>query len=61
MGHREDVWTDPIFQAILTGGIRYALGDAPADATPNLEKVAPGSDKNPACPQPKDKPAPPAK
>jgi hypothetical protein len=37
MGHREDVWTNPIFQEILSGGIRFALGEVKADATPNLE------------------------
>ena len=25
MGHREDVWTNPIFQDILTGGISWAV------------------------------------
>ena len=58
MGHREDVWTNPIFQDLLTGGIRYALGEVKADATPNLEKAAPGWDENPTVPQPQDKPAP---
>ena len=55
MGHREDVWTNPIFQEILAGGIRYALGDVKADATPNLGKVAPGWEKNPPFPKPKAK------
>jgi hypothetical protein len=27
MGHREDIWSvDPVFQAHVTGGIRWALG-----------------------------------
>lgn len=42
MGHREDVWTNPVFQRILAGGIAWVLGDAPADVTPNLDRVAPG-------------------
>ena len=26
-GHRDDIWSvDPVFQAHLTGGIRWALG-----------------------------------
>lgn len=31
MGHREDVWTDPIFQSVLMGGMNWACGkvDAP--------------------------------
>ena len=45
MGHREDIWTNPIFQDILTGGVTCALGDAPADVTPNLTQVAPAGPK----------------
>jgi len=41
MGHREDVWTNPIFQAVLAGGIAWALGEAPANATPTIERVTP--------------------
>jgi type 1 glutamine amidotransferase len=41
MGHREDVWTNPLFQEVLFGGIAWALGNAKADVTPNLEKAAP--------------------
>ena len=26
LGHREDVWTNPAFQGLLTGGIDFALG-----------------------------------
>ncbi len=42
MGHREDVWTNPVFQRILTGGIVWVLGEAQADLAPNLDRVAPG-------------------
>ncbi len=55
MGHREDVWTNPIFQDILTGGISWALGDAEADVTPNIDRVTPGALTNP----PYTPPAPP--
>jgi len=41
MGHREDVWTNPLFQDVLFGGISWAVRNADADVTPNLEKVAP--------------------
>lgn len=41
MGHREDVWTNPIFQGILLGGVAWAVGNVEADVTPNLEKAAP--------------------
>ncbi len=40
-GHREDIWTNPKVQAIMLGGIAWALGNVEADATPNLDKVAP--------------------
>jgi uncharacterized protein len=59
MGHREDVWTNLIFQEILVGGIRYALGDARADTTPNLNEVAPGWAQNQPFPPPKPKAATP--
>lgn len=43
MGHREDVWDNPAFQAMLVGGIEWAGGRVQADVTPNLDKVAPGA------------------
>ena len=58
MGHREDVWTNPIFQEILSGGIVWALGDAPADTAPNLTQTAPGALTNPPFPPPKEAPPP---
>ena len=42
MGHREEVWLNPIFQSILLGGLSWAFGNVQADITPNIEKVAPG-------------------
>ncbi len=47
MGHREDVWTNPTFQQILVGGLKWALGEVPADVTPNLQTAAPGAHTNP--------------
>ncbi len=41
MGHREDVWENPLFQGLLLGGLSWAFGNVTADVTPNLEKVAP--------------------
>ena len=41
MGHREDVWTNPVFQQILLGGLAWALGRVDADITPNLNQVTP--------------------
>ena len=47
MGHRDDVWTNPTFQQILVGGIKWAIGEVPADVTPNLQTAAPGAYTNP--------------
>jgi len=41
MGHRDDIWTNPVFQKVLLGGMNWALGNVDADVTPNLKKVAP--------------------
>jgi hypothetical protein len=41
MGHREDVWTNARFQNLIIGGITWAVGDADADTTPNIERVTP--------------------
>lgn len=41
MGHREDVWTSPIFQQVALGGIAWALGQVDADVSPNIEKATP--------------------
>jgi type 1 glutamine amidotransferase len=48
MGHREDVWDNPKFQAMLVGGIEWAGGRKSADVKPNLSEVAPGADTLPA-------------
>jgi len=59
LGHREDVWTNPTFQQILVGGIKWALGDVPADVTPNIQTAAPGAYTNPRyVPQKSAEPAP---
>ncbi len=57
MGHRDDVWTSPVFQEILTGGIRWALGDVQADVTPNLKDAAPHAMEVPPFPKKEEKPA----
>jgi uncharacterized protein len=41
LGHREDVWSNPVFQKILVGGIRWGLGEVDADITPNIKVVTP--------------------
>src|SRR5262249_48797742 len=47
MGHREDVWQNPIFQDLLMGGLSWAFGNVDADVTPNLEKAAPKASELP--------------
>jgi uncharacterized protein len=47
MGHRNDVWTNPIFQTLLTGALAWSLGRVDADVTPNLDKVAPQASELP--------------
>jgi type 1 glutamine amidotransferase len=41
MGHREEVWLNPIFQSILLGGLSWAFRNVDADVTPNVEQVTP--------------------
>lgn len=41
MGHREDVWTNKIFQMILLGGLSYAFGNVNPDVTPNIDQATP--------------------
>ena len=41
MAHREDTWAGEPFQQIVLGGLAWALGNAGADVTPNIDKVTP--------------------
>jgi hypothetical protein len=50
LGHREDIWTNPVFQDLLMGGINWAVGRTEADVTPNLKTAAPGADVLPPAP-----------
>lgn len=59
LGHRDDVWTNPIFQSMLTGGIQWATGEVKAEVPPNLNETAPGAMTNPLyVPQKPANPAP---
>jgi len=35
LGHRDEMWRDPNYQAHVTGGLRFALGLAKSDTTPS--------------------------
>ncbi len=41
MGHREDVWENPMYQGLLMGALAWATGKVDTDLEPNLSKVAP--------------------
>jgi uncharacterized protein len=47
MGHRDDVWTSPVYQDLIIGGINYALGRVTVDDKPNLETAAPKAHEMP--------------
>jgi uncharacterized protein len=56
MGHREDVWENPMFDRMLLGALSWAVGNVNGDVTPNLEKVAPQATVMPVMkPAPKKK------
>ena len=39
LGHREDVWTNPICQQVVLGGFSWVLRNVDADVTPNLSLI----------------------
>jgi type 1 glutamine amidotransferase len=41
MGHREDVWTNPLFQSVLLGGLAWAAGNVQADVPSNFNEATP--------------------
>lgn len=45
MGHREDVWTNPLFQSLLVGAVAWTARLVEADVTPNIDKVTPHADQ----------------
>lgn len=52
MGHRDDVWTNPLFQTLLAAGINWSLGRVDADIKPNVGAVAPRGSEMPPAPPP---------
>jgi uncharacterized protein len=55
MGHREETWTNPVFQQILLGGIAWAVRNVDANITPNIRSVTPGFATLPPQDPPKTK------
>jgi type 1 glutamine amidotransferase len=58
MGHREDIWTSPVYQSLLEGALNWAVGRVKADVSPNLSTAAPGANRLPVYVAPAPKPAP---
>jgi type 1 glutamine amidotransferase len=50
MGHREDVWQNPMVQKLLLGGLAWAVGNVEGDITPNLQEAAPEAKELPKQP-----------
>ncbi len=48
MGHREDVWENPMFQTLLVGGLTWAFGDVDAKVEPNIKEATPKANDYPA-------------
>lgn len=40
-GHRDDIWTNPIVQGIIAGGLAWAMRNVTVDVAPNIDKVTP--------------------
>ncbi|HZT44146.1 MAG TPA: ThuA domain-containing protein [Chthonomonadaceae bacterium] len=40
LGHRQEVWRDPLYQEHILGGIRYVLGLARGSTKPNMTSTA---------------------
>jgi uncharacterized protein len=47
MGHREDVWANPIFGELISGAMRWTTGLVEFDAKQNMAEVCPGANEMP--------------
>jgi type 1 glutamine amidotransferase len=47
MGHREDVWENPMYQALLLGALGWSTGVIDASVEPNIRQVTPKYDELP--------------
>lgn len=48
MGHREDVWKRPDFEALVVGALNWASRRIELDVTPNIEQATPEANVKPA-------------
>ncbi len=51
MGHREEVWADPLYQALLLGALGWATGKVDINIEPNVSKATPGYAEFPKQPE----------
>jgi type 1 glutamine amidotransferase len=49
LGHREDVWANSAYQALLTGAMAWAVRDVNAHVPPDLNRVTPQANDIPAA------------
>lgn len=49
LGHREDVWSNPAYQGLLTGALAWAVRDVNAHVPPDLERITPRANDIPAA------------
>jgi len=49
MGHREDVWENPLYQGLLIGALDWVTGKVDASIEPNVSQVTPGYKKLPSA------------
>lgn len=42
MGHREDVWENPLYQGLLIGALGWVTGNVEVSVEPNVSKATPG-------------------
>ena len=49
IGHREDVWTNPVYQGLLTGAMAWVVRDVNAHVPPDLPRVTPQANDIPAA------------
>jgi hypothetical protein len=47
MGHRDDVWKNPMFQDLLLGAVSWVTRNVDADVKPNIREVTPQADQVP--------------
>jgi len=57
MGHREDVWANEHYKTLLSGGLKFILGQAEGSAKADIKDVLPGYDVVPKRPAPAKKKA----